>query len=267
MGARSVSPSFANGFAPRDGLSANPGLWDGLVGAWVPSLGVTGLTLFDVSRGSNNGTLTSMDPATDWVMSEKGWALDFDGSDDNVLLPTDGGLLNVLRTAPHSFVLNFKSRSLSGNQRIFAHSETSAGLRQNVLWTQASAIGFTWDPSTGKAGKSTSFTDTSEWHSLIGVLEDSATISAYLDGVPMTGTTSRGSPDGLTYLGQSAGGTARFNGQIGVFLIYSRILTFPEIQTLYVDPLAPFRLARRTLVGVAAAPGGTILPQMMQLSS
>lgn len=52
-------------------------LWDGLVGLWAPAIGPTGNALFDLSGRGNNGVLTNMDPATDWVGGEKGWALDF----------------------------------------------------------------------------------------------------------------------------------------------------------------------------------------------
>ena len=63
----------------------HPHLWRGLVGAWVPSLGVTGGTLRDVSGRGNHGTLTNMDPATDWVVSHGQYALDFDGTDDLIV--------------------------------------------------------------------------------------------------------------------------------------------------------------------------------------
>lgn len=58
--------------------------WDGLVGLWVPALGPTGNALFDLSGRNNHGALTNMDPATDWVGSEYGAALDFDGGDDYI---------------------------------------------------------------------------------------------------------------------------------------------------------------------------------------
>jgi hypothetical protein len=58
--------------------------WDGLVGLWAPALGPTGNALFDLSGRNNHGTLTNMDPATDWVGSPGGWALDFDGSDGHI---------------------------------------------------------------------------------------------------------------------------------------------------------------------------------------
>lgn len=59
------------------------------VAAWVPSLDTAGngtTTLTDLV-GSNNGTLTNMDAATDWVADTGAGgvrALDFDGTDDYV---------------------------------------------------------------------------------------------------------------------------------------------------------------------------------------
>jgi hypothetical protein len=61
------------------------------IAVWIPSLDNSGngtTTLTDLV-GSNNGTLTGMDPATDWV-SDTGAggvrALDFDGSNDVVIM-------------------------------------------------------------------------------------------------------------------------------------------------------------------------------------
>ena len=64
--------------------SACPELWDGVIGAWAPCLGPTGSRLHDMSRRANWGTLTNMDPPTDWVVSDGQYALDFDGANDEV---------------------------------------------------------------------------------------------------------------------------------------------------------------------------------------
>jgi hypothetical protein len=55
-----------------------------LVGWWCPSLDATGSLLVDRSRRNNHGTLTNMDPASDWVVSGGKLALDFDASNDYV---------------------------------------------------------------------------------------------------------------------------------------------------------------------------------------
>lgn len=75
----------------RGADSDAPGLWRGLVGAW-PLQETGGLTAFDASGYGNLGTLTSMDPATDRVVTAKGRALDFDGTDDYVLCGNSSSL-------------------------------------------------------------------------------------------------------------------------------------------------------------------------------
>lgn len=77
-----TKPSWQD-FATHD-ESAYPELWDGVVGAWAPCLGPTGSRLHDMSRRANWGTLTNMDNATDWVVSDGQYALNFDGSNNRV---------------------------------------------------------------------------------------------------------------------------------------------------------------------------------------
>ena len=85
----SNNPSYRSGFySPRRGGTPKyPSLWDGCVAAWAPSLGATGGRLFDHSAYGNHGTLTDMDAASDWVVSGGKGALDFDGSDDRIIIP------------------------------------------------------------------------------------------------------------------------------------------------------------------------------------
>ena len=56
---------------------------NGLLGYWSLNDG-SGSTVTDFSGNGNHGTLTYMDPATDWVQGRYGKALDFDGYDDYV---------------------------------------------------------------------------------------------------------------------------------------------------------------------------------------
>jgi hypothetical protein len=60
-----------------------PSLWHNCVGAWSPSQDRSRSTILtDLSGYGNHGTLTNMDPGTDWVASDGKMALDFDGSND-----------------------------------------------------------------------------------------------------------------------------------------------------------------------------------------
>ena len=58
-------------------------LRQGLVGAWCPSIAGSGFTLPDLSGYGHHGTLTNM-ASNDWVSSQYGRTLDFDGSDDSI---------------------------------------------------------------------------------------------------------------------------------------------------------------------------------------
>jgi len=69
-------------------------LKQGLVAAWIPSLGSTGYRLVD-RVGSNHGVLTNMDAGSDWVVNNGNLALDFDGSNDLVALPLTSQLISV----------------------------------------------------------------------------------------------------------------------------------------------------------------------------
>lgn len=84
--------SYANGFAPRDGQPLYPELWRGNSFSASAGLGPTGLTFRDCSGFGNHGTLTNMDPGTDWVISGGRYALDFDGSNDYVSVPNPAAL-------------------------------------------------------------------------------------------------------------------------------------------------------------------------------
>ena len=88
-----IIPTYSQGFASKASESEAPELWRGLVGAWLPFLGPTGLTLRDQSAFKNHGTLTNMD-GSNWVTSVDKWgnsiyALDFDGSNEDVNCGTD----------------------------------------------------------------------------------------------------------------------------------------------------------------------------------
>ncbi len=67
-------------FASRRSEARYPTLWDGLIGAWCPSVqNPSGITLLDLSGYGRNGTLTNMDAPTDWVYSAGRRCLDLMG--------------------------------------------------------------------------------------------------------------------------------------------------------------------------------------------
>jgi len=237
-----ADPSYANGFAPRDGPSANPNLLDGLVGAWIPAFGPTGGTLFDVSGRGNHGTLTNMDAATDWVMTEKGWALDFDGDNDIINLAIRNGLPPGDNW---SVCMALKKRVGSSHAGLWRMSAGSGW----VIWTVEETVKFT-DPGVKDYGGSYSLQE-GQWEYIVCVKEGNS-LHTYAKGVwncsvDVTGLI-KGTGD--IWVGEFSG--YWWNGLIGNMLWYpNRALGANEIQHLYRDPLAPFR--RRLYLPISAA--------------
>ncbi len=90
--------SYANGFAPRDGMPLYPELWRGCVFAAAPCLGPSGLTLRDWSGRGNHGTLTG---GPTWGPAHGKYAVTFDGSDDYVNLTNDAPIPSGRFTIMH----------------------------------------------------------------------------------------------------------------------------------------------------------------------
>jgi hypothetical protein len=94
------------------------------VAAWIPSRDTAGngtSTLTDLV-GSNNGTLTNMDAATDWVADTGAGgvrALDFDGVNDEVRLTS------VFSTMPFSVSIWFKADDNTVNRHLFSVGQTA----------------------------------------------------------------------------------------------------------------------------------------------
>ncbi|MFN4897096.1 MAG: LamG-like jellyroll fold domain-containing protein, partial [Pseudomonadota bacterium] len=78
---------FCLSFYPSVSFAQNS-LSDGVIGYWSPWLGGSGTTLLDRSPNANHGTLTNMDPNSDWIQEtingQSGYVLDFDGVDDRI---------------------------------------------------------------------------------------------------------------------------------------------------------------------------------------
>jgi len=252
-----VRPSYKSGFARSKSESAFPGLWDSLAGAWCPGLGVTGDTLFDQSGNRNDGTLTSMDVATDWVPSPVGKALDFDGVNDRI-------------SQPH--VMN-ASEDITLHTLIYprdaANYQTLAGVRTDSnskgWWLRIDGA-VSGDPLTfGFAGGSQFVSDTNvltfdSWNS-VSLTHINGTATFYVNGIQVgSGSTSGYDHSTYSYLigaryVETGWFTLPFDGLISCFYQYGRGLQPTEIRQLYRDPLAPFRQRRftPTISGAAEA--------------
>lgn len=207
-----------------------------IIGRWCPSLGATGTRLLDRSGRNQNGTLTNMDPATDWVASGSGLALDFDGSNDGV-----NGTTNTTVT-----IYPF---TIAGWANVTAIPATNGSLISlGISNSQYFSIGFVNVSSTLRAaiiGRNTAFTQNNtttayslgSWIHLAGVFDSATSRRLYVNGVRvLTGTTSvteLTTGNGFRIGSQFA--TQYLNALIDDCIIWNRGLTDGEIWKVFVN--------------------------------
>ena len=253
-------------FATHDN-SAYPSLWRGCVGAWCPSLGPSGSRLHDYSRRNNWGTLTNMDPATDWVVSGGAYALDFDGTNDqavaNLVLSGRSSRISVACWA------NLGSTSLKGAFiRIgFTSGGNNDGLAIGVGATSMDTLGNNviggYD---GLRWIATGVAHGTGWHHVGMVVDGSGFPIIYLDGKQIysdsAGTmTAIGTYGGSTELGgynqPGFGGFPRyFAGQCDDFMVWDRIVGPDEMRILARRRGIAFTPRTRRLGVIEQAAGG-----------
>jgi hypothetical protein len=238
-------------------------LKDGLVRAYVPWLGASGGRLIDRSNARNHGTLTNMDPGTDWTAATvnglSGTVLDFDGTNDTVTATAT----QSLTTYPFTLSSWASNRALPAS---LYHQCLAVGTGTSTYF----AVGFVNISGNLRAsiiGRNTTFTQSNStvnrslntWYHLVGVFESATSRKLYVNGVlDLTSTTS------VTQLANGTGvrigsqfATHFFNGQVAEGLIWNRSLGDAEIRNLYLlGPGNLFKPKPRRLGFVAAGGGG-----------
>lgn len=214
------------------GSNAFASLRQGLVGAWCPSLpnGGSGNTLPDVSGYGNHGTLTNMS-SDDWVSSQYGRALDFDGVNDWVLMQ---GTQNAYNVGSGDFALFTWFRSTAaGTQSIFLLDNNSTG--NGLILFAFGNILRTW--VAGVRTDSTTVINDGAWKH-VGMVRRSGTVTQYINGIAGNTFTSAGSAlTGQTpRIGSYDGSNFMLTGQVDDARFYSRALTEPEIRLLASRP-------------------------------
>jgi hypothetical protein len=205
-------------------LNADSPLADGLVFAGLGQH-VFGKHYHDSTEqlgfAGNHGTLTNMDPATDWVFdSELGrWGLDFDGSGDNVNVPDVFNGVGDFTTCCIA-----QTTTTSSRQYIFASTNEVQLQIHNTLGVQAAVSGTT---ISGPAA------DTAmHFYSL---RRRGVKCELFIDGesVAFNNDGSALSTAGADWrIGQLTNGSYSFNGVISDVLVHNRSLSLSEIQTL-----------------------------------
>lgn len=247
-------PSFAEILAvsrSHGKRSEAPHLWDGLAGAWPLQEG-GGSTARDVSGYGNHGTNNG---ATS-VVSELGRAMSFTAN--NIDIGAMDSVENISGIAISAWI---RPSSLIVFGGIFSKLSSATNDISLILWTPATALGCLVRNGANSYGYTASgLIAANKWHHVAMVFNGANTgsdkLACYVNGsaVPMTysGTLPSVTPssDVNAIIGQYA--TYNFAGQISNYLIYKTNLPPSEIQQLYADPWAMYRL-RRTVVGWTGA--------------
>ena len=220
--------------------SAYPELWEGVVGAWCPSLGPTGLRLHDHSRRNNWGTLSNMDPPTDWVVDGGQYAVDFDGSNDQVVSVGDV-------VAPQSRTLAMWVLSRALNQWFCG---TNFGTFNSGLFlgTEQNALTVT---QYGLAIRDTVTFPLNTWQHVVAA-HNGNQYTLFRNGVLVNSGGMTTTPvAALWYLG-SYGNGGYLNGRIDDAALWGRALSPNEVQQLYqLGRGGMYQRRRRTLRRVA----------------
>ena len=235
--------------------SAYPQLWDGVVGAWCPSLGPTGLRLHDHSRGIRWGTLTNMDPPTDWVVQDGQYALDFDGVNDYALIGTHEALNSVTQYVSAWI----RPTAVAADYMVYSMSNTPATIYRG-LWVTSGSLRWAWGSSSGNYRLYTTAAATivvNKWQHVAAGHTDTGAPVIWIDGVVKTSTLSSSGVNSLPTLQQSdigrLGNNFYFQGQIDNVTVWNRTITENEMRRLYLlGRGGMFERRRRTLRRVAA---------------
>jgi hypothetical protein len=212
----------------------------GLVGAWCPSVAGNGLLLPDLSGYGNHGTLTNMD-ASDWVGTDRGRALDFDGINDEVIVSRNANY-QFAHNVPFSILLWIVLRGNSDGP-ILAYAKAS-GFVGYYISRFSNKILADYFPGGVFQGRYSVTISTNTLYCCVMTRDGTATQAGhrlYLNGVEDTGN--RGGEAatitaGIDYsnaqlaLGNRLG--VGFNNQIAFEArIYNRALSPSEIKQLY----------------------------------
>jgi len=225
----------------------------GLAGAWLFNEG-RGDRVWDLSGAGHAGTLTSMDPATDWVGGSHGHALDFDGTNDRVIVGPDAGINFGIANA---CVVRCKLRSFGAEEVFVGHKEWNNG----GYFLEAGTPGKLYYCANGSyVGVTHGIIAGDEvW---LGVSRLGTSVQFYKNGVPLGSPQTLGTNNALAisaiggYRTYPTGTDSWVDMRCDYVYCWSRPLSAGEMAWLYREPFG--FLGRRIALPVTGFPGGTV---------
>lgn len=236
-------------------------LWLNCIGAWCPSQqrarGVS--TLTDHSPFNNPGTLTNMDPGTDWVPSEGKYGIRFgDATNEHVLAS------NKLSNQAGTVFAFFMSESQGHTGYVVGHF--NGGSRLYILWANGT-ITFSVGSTNPLVQLTGNFANTI--YSAAGTWSGGASGSGelFVNGSPKGSAAYTGLNTFLSTI--PIGNISLLNtpliGIVYEVRFYNRVLTPSEIRTLSFRRGIAYETQRRTRAYVAGGGPAANTPQLMLL--
>jgi len=201
--------------------------------------GATTLLCADASGYGNHGTLTNMEPATDWVwVPELGrWALDFDGSNDYAALAT--AAVNSIIGLPYTMACWLKTTTTSTSGVMFAGKLADPYYIAEIEITKTSTVrlggnaaGTAWTNDYATAGFAA-------WTHIAHV-HTGAAVLCYVNGVAQGSPLAKALPSTISgfdfaLAAKYAGTSSHLAGGIADPVLYNRALSPSEI-AIHADP-------------------------------
>lgn len=217
-------------------ITTNPDLESGLVGHWT----FDGQDMFDnVSDRSSTGADGSLQgqSSTTTIPGRIGQAIDFDGSDDEVIVPAGDG--STYDFGGSNFTIATWIRSALTTT---GHVVSADGITNELYYVELQSDGdIEFVYSTGDIQTITasgSYND-GAWHHIVALRDGARTGRVYVDGMlAASDTDNSGSWGGIEiisdlYFGGNAVGGDQFDGIIDDVRIYNRALSADEVTRLY----------------------------------
>lgn len=246
MAARQI-PSFAQGYAPRDGPPAYPELHQGHLGFWSGAVGKQGKYRADLSGNHNTGVMANFASINAAEVpgppQAGGYAVHFDGGDDQIDLARTITLSGAWTWAAWCYVDTGISIICGDDD----DNNNNSYLQEGTRWRLRNSAGTTYD-----WGDDTAFEGVWRHYTMVS---DGTGLTAYIDAV------SQGRKGAVPSFsincigdGYAQNNAYTFDGPIADFSVWSRALRDSEIQDLHTTPNALLQLA--PLVYPAAVAGG-----------
>jgi hypothetical protein len=192
----------------------------------------------DSSLYGNHGTLTNMDPATDWVWDNflGRWVTKYDGSNDEVIM---SGV--AVTSEPYTLSAWFSTDTYKANLHpilalINSDWGNFTGIGASRKWVvDAYQYRFGLVKNFGATAQIISTTNFSlnRWYHVCGVFDSTTSRSLYVDGALQGSDTATATNPSLPpRLGRDDDAASALLGNVGDPLIHSRALSAAEIQQL-----------------------------------